>query len=228
MEICMPLDQRQTPWKNTRARQDFGEELFLNVSRDAAKLNGSIFRLSLSTVAGYFELPNDMNGALPGPLRAQDPWHSCDSHCQAQGRKVSGDGFDISALCLGFLVPLILMAVYASFTPCWTHPLHAFTMMRLGAVIGEKKLPLLVGPTPPSLSALNTTPGWVGDEQENAEIGKLRLGAVSRLKRGRRYASCEGESDNGGGAPASSPEYRLRAFRRHLAQPITMDTGPVR
>lgn len=95
LEVCMPGDQRQSPWTDTRARQDFGEELFVNVSQNSTDSSGAIYRLSVNTTGGYFELPNDLNGVLPGPLLEEDPWHQCDSHCKAQGMVVSDGGYGI-------------------------------------------------------------------------------------------------------------------------------------
>ncbi|KAK4892612.1 hypothetical protein LTR27_008888 [Elasticomyces elasticus] len=87
---CMPSDQRQTPWKRIHSRQDFGEELYLNVTRaDPGQVyepGGSLFQIIVNTTAGYFELPSYMNDQTPGPLLPDDPNNHCDSYCETQGR----------------------------------------------------------------------------------------------------------------------------------------------
>ena len=131
----------------------------------------------------------------------------------------------ISALYFIFLLSLLATAAYASFTPRWTHSLDAFTMMRLGAAMGEEKLPLLVGRRHNSVRALDDTPGWLGDGHEEADIGRLSLGATSALRRGRRYASYDGDDE-----PVVQFDsrdqflaYRMREIREDLA-----DTRQVR
>lgn len=98
LEVCMPSDQRLSPWKDSRARQDFGEELFLNISRSDSNPGGSTYRLSVNTTAGYFELPSYLNGGLAGALLPDDPWHYCDEQCQAQGMVYSEDFVAESAI----------------------------------------------------------------------------------------------------------------------------------
>ncbi|KAF8809808.1 hypothetical protein BYT27DRAFT_7187068 [Phlegmacium glaucopus] len=81
---CMPANQQDSPWKLVRTRQDFSEELYLNLSvmdmplpvRDGAT---GLFKITVNTTVGFFELPNYMNGQLPGPLLDDDPSHYCDS-----------------------------------------------------------------------------------------------------------------------------------------------------
>ena len=68
--VCMPGDLRQTPWKRSHLRQDFGEVLYLNVTRadagEAVEAGGSLFQIVLNMTGGYFELPNYMNEQTPG------------------------------------------------------------------------------------------------------------------------------------------------------------------
>ncbi|KAL4879461.1 hypothetical protein BJY04DRAFT_229024 [Aspergillus karnatakaensis] len=68
VQVCMPSNVTQSPWKLTRNRQDFSE-------------------LTLDTTSGYFELPNYMNGGLAGPLLNEDPTELCaqDLRCKSQG-----------------------------------------------------------------------------------------------------------------------------------------------
>lgn len=88
IEACMPGDQTKSPWTSTRDRQDFSEELFLAVNL-AGCLRGvsygtTYFRLSMNTTAGYFELPNYMNGGVAGPLLDMDFSSGCGDDCEPQ------------------------------------------------------------------------------------------------------------------------------------------------
>ncbi|KAF8812036.1 hypothetical protein BYT27DRAFT_7088253 [Phlegmacium glaucopus] len=80
---CMPANQIDSPWKPVRTRQDFSEELYLNISVigwSGWDVQG-LFKITVNTTAGFFELPNYMNGQLPGPLLDDDPSHYCDRDC---------------------------------------------------------------------------------------------------------------------------------------------------
>lgn len=90
LEACMPSDQSQSPWKATRNRQDFSEVLYIN-----ATLNGydeaqglgpsQFYRITVNTTAGYFELPNYINGGVAGPLLSQDLSNgACGEYCIAK------------------------------------------------------------------------------------------------------------------------------------------------
>lgn len=69
LQACMPMNLKDSPWKSTRDRQDFTEEIYLNVTVSERQQSGSHFyKLMLNTTAGYFELPNYMNGNVAGPL----------------------------------------------------------------------------------------------------------------------------------------------------------------
>ncbi|PYI08324.1 hypothetical protein BO78DRAFT_310947 [Aspergillus sclerotiicarbonarius CBS 121057] len=96
VHACMPTDLRVSPWKSMRARQDFSEELYLNVSLsealraeiddgDTTMPASQYFRVTVATTAGYFELPNYMNGETAGSLLEDDPSSDCGNSCQAQG-----------------------------------------------------------------------------------------------------------------------------------------------
>lgn len=88
IEICMPGNMSQSPWKNERARQDLHEELYLKMNfsgdYDVDVLPGGLpvtpgiysKKLTLDTTTGYFELPNYENGQVPGPLLSGNPWET--------------------------------------------------------------------------------------------------------------------------------------------------------
>lgn len=88
---CMPANQTQSPWKPVRTRQDFSEELYLNLSVSGFSsiflngIQGGLFKITVNTTAGFFELPNYMNGQLPGPLLDDDPSNYCGLDCASQG-----------------------------------------------------------------------------------------------------------------------------------------------
>lgn len=89
----MPGNLTQSPWKSTRDRQDFEEVLYLNITswgNSQAPINAGqgLFRITLNTSAGYFELPNYMNGGIPGPLLAKDPNSICGNACESEGQDI--------------------------------------------------------------------------------------------------------------------------------------------
>ncbi|KAJ7711722.1 hypothetical protein B0H16DRAFT_1437587 [Mycena metata] len=94
-EACMPANVSASPWKATRDRQDFSEVLYLAVNLTTAggwdvqvPLGTFFARITVNTSAGFFELPNYMNGGIPGPLLADDPTvrapGKCDVDCEPQ------------------------------------------------------------------------------------------------------------------------------------------------
>lgn len=88
----MPRDLTTSPWKSTRDRQDFTEEVYLNVTLihyNVNKLNqdqqnSTFYKVTLDTTAGYFELPNYMNGEVAKPLLKKDPNSICGEHCEPE------------------------------------------------------------------------------------------------------------------------------------------------
>jgi hypothetical protein len=99
LHACMPASSRSSTARATRDRQDFTEELFLNVTlntviqRQARQWGISYvsdgpeseyFRVEVRTTAGYFELPNYMNGQVAGPLLEKFDLGYCGSDCITQ------------------------------------------------------------------------------------------------------------------------------------------------
>ncbi|GFF37934.1 hypothetical protein IFM51744_03628 [Aspergillus udagawae] len=86
---CMPANVTKSPWQKTRDRQDFSETLYLNFtgtqgySRDTP-IGGKLYRITVNTTAGYFELPNYINQGQPGPLLEKDPASLCGADCHYQ------------------------------------------------------------------------------------------------------------------------------------------------
>ncbi|KAK2814064.1 hypothetical protein FQN50_000468 [Emmonsiellopsis sp. PD_5] len=73
--VCMPADVSLTPWKLTRDRQDFSEELYFEIKaqKRESKVDTFAFKVVLDTTTGYFELPNYMNNETAGPLLEHGP-----------------------------------------------------------------------------------------------------------------------------------------------------------
>ncbi|KAF2471216.1 uncharacterized protein BDR25DRAFT_223473, partial [Lindgomyces ingoldianus] len=80
LQACMPNNNTHSPWKFNRDRQDFTEQLYLNITLAGFPYNRVIYtptasyaKITLHTTAGYFELPNYMNQGVAGPLLDKDP-----------------------------------------------------------------------------------------------------------------------------------------------------------
>lgn len=394
LEACMPADLRQSPWNATSKRQDFSEELYLNVTvytgdgYEESPPGGNLYKVTVNTTAGYFELPNYMNGGIAGPLLDDYPSSSsCGSDCQSEAyitRRqddavgnttlssasarttnkgplfttalalfgsgsfldtwsqmlsamnaslsksritytsicldvapmhslflddhgsilstaqdidycvklddamvnpqyplvswllnfnadagplanaftaasflanqawmqsftyshtitiysdpgadsqipvISLGGIIVGSILLGlYLFPLVALAVYASLFPRWTKQLDAFAMMRLGAAVGDDKLPLLVGKNSDEIKVLDELPGVIRDvaappaeaEFEEVEegidiyIGRLGLGAGVPLNPERRYRCYPGDHE-----PLTLEEKRAIQERNAITQ----------
>jgi hypothetical protein len=92
LEACMAADMTKTPWRPTRDRQDFTEELFLNISYGFGTF---LYKVTLDTTAGYFELPNYANGGVAGPLLEKDPNVIHGKYIKTEGFVISSKGTDI-------------------------------------------------------------------------------------------------------------------------------------
>lgn len=96
IEACMLGNQSVSPWESTYKRQNFVEELYLNISvmgydwlraygqPHGSPYYGGVFKVTSNTTAGYFELPNYMNGGKAGELIDFDPESLCGSNCVSQ------------------------------------------------------------------------------------------------------------------------------------------------
>lgn len=85
LQVCVPDDISESPWKATRDRQDITEQMFLNISFGTAENLATgdnnpanvTLKLSVNTTLGYFELPNYNNSDIAGPLLPKDPHDTC-------------------------------------------------------------------------------------------------------------------------------------------------------
>lgn len=87
----MPGNQSVSPWKAQHTRQDFREEMYLNINislgdDESSSTHAGVYysKISVDTTAGFFELPNYMNGGIAGPLLEDDPSNYCGLDCQLQ------------------------------------------------------------------------------------------------------------------------------------------------
>lgn len=110
---------------------------------------------------------------------------------------ISRGGMIFVSILLGlYILMLIPLAIYATWSPRWTAQLDSFALMRIGAAIAEK-LPLTVGQNKNTIKSLDEIPGWVGDTSgEKEPLGRLGLGAGRSLaSRANRRFECEEEDD---------------------------------
>lgn len=83
LEFCMPGNSPKTTWRAQRHRQHLHEELFvrLDLAEDPSGLSPAVgkymYQVILDTTAGYFELPNFMNGGFVSTLLNADPVKIC-------------------------------------------------------------------------------------------------------------------------------------------------------
>lgn len=77
IRFCVPGQYNVSPWTTSRDRQDITEEAWVqssvandSVLWDAPGTHTENFtiRCQVNSTRGYFELPNDFNGNIPGPL----------------------------------------------------------------------------------------------------------------------------------------------------------------
>lgn len=90
IQACMPTDQSVSSWKDTYLRHEFVKELYLNISiigyylkrrngQYLAEVDSRVLKITSSTTAGFFELPNYMNGGRSNRLLNGDP--DLDHYC---------------------------------------------------------------------------------------------------------------------------------------------------
>lgn len=93
---CMPGNMTKSPWQTDRNRHEFSEVLYLNMTQNEY-LDGSgqavLYRITVNTTAGFFELPNYMNQGVPGPLLDKDPVDICDQYCLEQNHTYYSGGY---------------------------------------------------------------------------------------------------------------------------------------
>lgn len=94
---CVPGNMTESPWQTERTPQEFSEVLYLNMTQDEYYSDdygrAVLYRITVKTTAGFFELPNYMNQGVPGPLLDQDPVDICDQYCLKQNHTYYSGGY---------------------------------------------------------------------------------------------------------------------------------------
>lgn len=97
-----------------------------------------------------------------------------------------------------YMVPLLCLALYAGFSHRWTDTLDAFTMLQMGAALGQKDLPLLVGKNKRKIEILDNLPGVVRDiSGPDDKVRQLAFGIEggAPLQLTKRYLAYPGNHD---------------------------------
>ncbi|KAI7977475.1 hypothetical protein EIK77_007097 [Talaromyces pinophilus] len=104
-----------------------------------------------------------------------------------------------------YMIPLLCLALYAAFSHRWTNTLDAFTMLRMGAALGQKDLPLLVGKNKRKIEILDSLPGVVRDiSGPDDHVRQLAFGIEggTPLQVRKRYLAYPGNHD-----PMGTPKF---------------------
>lgn len=97
----------------------------------------------------------------------------------------------ISLLLAVFLLSLLAMSLYSSFTPRWTTQLNTFAMIRIGASISDQ-VSLKYVNNVDDIRSIDKISGTMGGEASTVDgVDDLRLGALQPLSRDNRYSSMD-------------------------------------
>ncbi|RAO72455.1 uncharacterized protein BHQ10_008467 [Talaromyces amestolkiae] len=84
IQVCMPANMTGSPWSASNARQEITETLFIHINTSYLALldgNGILnntYKITMTTTAGWFELPNLWNKGVPGPI-IENPNVTCET-----------------------------------------------------------------------------------------------------------------------------------------------------
>lgn len=98
-----------------------------------------------------------------------------------------------------YMIPLLFLALYAASSHRWTNTLDAFTMLRMGAALSQKDLPLLIGKSKRKIKILDNLPGVVRDiSGPDDQVRQLAFGVEggAPLQHQRRYLAYPGNHDS--------------------------------
>lgn len=100
----------------------------------------------------------------------------------------------VSVLMALYLIPLLALAAYAGLSKSWTVRLDSFVMLRMGAAIGQKDLPMQLGKRLGEIGALDRLPGVVRDvSAPDDKIRQIALGfGGTRLRAKAKYPAYPG------------------------------------
>ena len=93
--------------------------------------------------------------------------------------------------------------MYTSLRHTWTASLDGFALLRIGKAIEDDTLPLVLMTDSKEVNSLNSTEGWIGDENEGNELDSrmLELGGGGFATPKARYRTTRGaEPLSGAGA----------------------------
>ena len=104
--------------------------------------------------------------------------------------KISPAGVILISVLLAIdLALLIGLGIYVRFSYTWTVNYDPSAMMMLGAARVDE-LPLLINSSEgerETRGVLENMPGWIGDAAPQQDVGVLDVGAITPLRRGRKY-----------------------------------------
>lgn len=100
----------------------------------------------------------------------------------------------VSVLMALYLIPLLALAAYAGLSKSWTVRLDSFVMLRMGAAIGQRELPMQLGKNLGEIGALDQLPGVVRDvSAPDDKIRQIALGVGgTRLRPKAKYPAYPG------------------------------------
>jgi hypothetical protein len=121
-------------------------------------------------------------------------------------------GLIVVSVLLGlYLLLLLALSLYGSWTPRWTHRLDSFAMLRFGAALGEGVFPLVVVHRTEDIKELDEIPGVIRDvgpvsADAIIPVNQIGLWGGKPLQSRRRY-ECH-EADNQALTPAETNQVR--------------------
>jgi hypothetical protein len=108
---------------------------------------------------------------------------------------ISLAGMIVVSVLIGlYMVPFLALALYAGLINTWTRTLDSFVMLRMGAAIGQKDLPMQIGKRMGKIEVLDQLPGVIRDVSgPDDKVRQLALGVGgSRLQSKVRYLAYPG------------------------------------
>jgi hypothetical protein len=149
---------------------------FMTMSLD---YSASLINYLSLTTALYTETGRSYNGSL---------LVSFDLGEETKILELDSIGMIVVSILVGtFITSILALALYACYAPTWTGSLDAFTMMRIGAALA-KDPSLKAGSKAENIKKFDEFHGWIGDVEDEGEVGRLQLGGKKSLIGRRKYA----------------------------------------
>ncbi|GME65165.1 uncharacterized protein LTHEOB_1627 [Neofusicoccum parvum] len=125
IKTCISSNALKVPIKNTRDRQDFDEEFYLNITQPWSDGPGT-FRVSARTTIGYYELPNYHNNGSVGPLlekyTLEDEYHMTSLSSSPSDRDATPTTLDQAPLKGPLTLLFAALFGLSSFPAAWSDP----------------------------------------------------------------------------------------------------------